>query len=444
MRERAESMGLKVVAVHVDNNRSAWQRGRSRPGWDAMLREIEAGQYSHVLAYDPDRLMRQPRDLEDLLDVARSHGVTLVGKVNDMDLATSSDQMVLRILIAQACKASDDTSRRVLDSLAEVAAAGRPHGGKRPFGFDADRVSHHPEEAPIVREIARRRLNGDSNNAIADDLNDRGVLTAQGRDRVERAMASGKPRPTELPIWRPVTIRALLESPRIAGLRTHRGEVVDAVWHPIIELSQWQELKTVQSQRTATWREGKDAWRFYWLRGVIRCECGRKLYGHKTRTPVYYCPPEQDGCGNTRISATAVEALIDQWITRRLASASTLATTTLVTVDPDEERERRRLDAKLQDLEEMWADGELTRAEYSRMRRGVQERVKKLSNTTVVRPTSALNGMTGAKAAELWSSASPPRRRAIAGILIADIIVAPSSRLGVFDPDRVRLVPAKL
>ena len=38
-REIAERLQLRVEATHVyvDNNRSAWQRNRKRPGWEEML-----------------------------------------------------------------------------------------------------------------------------------------------------------------------------------------------------------------------------------------------------------------------------------------------------------------------------------------------------------------------------------------------------------------------
>ncbi|MEU4496025.1 recombinase family protein [Streptomyces sp. NPDC023998] len=72
-RDVAERLGLIVDEdqVFVDNNRSAWQRKRKRPGWEALLAEANQGRIRHVLTYHPDRLMRQPRDLED--GVATEH-----------------------------------------------------------------------------------------------------------------------------------------------------------------------------------------------------------------------------------------------------------------------------------------------------------------------------------------------------------------------------------
>src|SRR6185437_8732305 len=155
-REVAERLGLVIGAdvVFVDNNRSAWQRNRKRPGWDALLAAIRAGRVRHVIVYHPDRLMRQPRDLEELLTLSEEHEITLHGQANRRDLSDPDDRFFLRIEVAHACRSSDDTSRRLRDALEDRARAGRPHSsGQRPYGYAADAVTVLESEAVIVREI---------------------------------------------------------------------------------------------------------------------------------------------------------------------------------------------------------------------------------------------------------------------------------------------------
>ncbi|MBS2964556.1 recombinase family protein [Actinocrinis puniceicyclus] len=45
-RDVAERLRLQVASgnAYIDNNRSAWQRNRKRPGWDRLLAAIESGQ----------------------------------------------------------------------------------------------------------------------------------------------------------------------------------------------------------------------------------------------------------------------------------------------------------------------------------------------------------------------------------------------------------------
>jgi DNA invertase Pin-like site-specific DNA recombinase len=114
-REVAERLGLVIApdGVFVDNNRSAWQRNRTRPGWMALLEAIRAGRVWHVIVYHPDRLMRQPRDLEELLTLSEERDITLHGQANRRDLSDPDDRFFLRTEVAHACRSSDDTSRRL-------------------------------------------------------------------------------------------------------------------------------------------------------------------------------------------------------------------------------------------------------------------------------------------------------------------------------------------
>jgi hypothetical protein len=89
------------------------------------------------------------------------------------------------------------------------AAAGLPHGGSlRPFGYDETRMAVIDSEAAIIRALAARFLAGESLRSLAAWLEDGGVATV-----------AGKP-------WRTITLKAVLSSGRIAGLREHQGVIV--------------------------------------------------------------------------------------------------------------------------------------------------------------------------------------------------------------------------
>ncbi len=173
-REVAERLGLVIVpgCVFVDNNRSAWQRSRKRPGWDALLEVIRTGRVQHVIVYHPDRLMRQPRDLEELLTVSEEHDITLHGQANRRDLSDPDDRFFLRIEVAHACRSSDDASRRLRDALEDRAREGRVHAGaQRPYGYAPGGMVIIEEEASVVREIFASYLDGDTPRQIARSLN---------------------------------------------------------------------------------------------------------------------------------------------------------------------------------------------------------------------------------------------------------------------------------
>lgn len=179
-RDTAAQLGLTVAHVLIDPNRSAWQRNRNRPGWDRLL-EIAANEgVRHVVVYHPDRLMRQPFDLEELLHIADRHGIILHGKSGHRDLSDPDDQHYLRGEVAHACRSSDDTSRRLKDSLVDRARDGKPHTGSRRFGYSPDGMAIVEAEAEWVRWMFRSYLDGMAPTAIAEELTRRGVATVRG------------------------------------------------------------------------------------------------------------------------------------------------------------------------------------------------------------------------------------------------------------------------
>ncbi|MFC4611942.1 recombinase family protein [Streptomyces maoxianensis] len=99
--------------------------------------------------------------------------------------------------MTHACRSSDDTSRRLKDALIDRAQDGKPHTGKRRYGYDKSGTAIIPAEAEIVRETFSRYLDGQTTTAIAVDLNRRGESTALGgewnMEHLERAGDLGQP-----------------------------------------------------------------------------------------------------------------------------------------------------------------------------------------------------------------------------------------------------------
>ncbi|WP_254876556.1 hypothetical protein [Streptomyces sp. CAI-85] len=78
--------------------------------------------------------MRQPRDLEEVLQVSDDHAITLHGEANRRDLSDPDDRFILCIEVAHACRSSADTSRRLKSVVQDRAREGKPQGGVRRFG----------------------------------------------------------------------------------------------------------------------------------------------------------------------------------------------------------------------------------------------------------------------------------------------------------------------
>lgn len=278
-RALAKRIGWRVSEQHVyaDNHASAWKRNRKRPGWDAMLAALKAGEVGSIIVYHGDRLVRQPWDLEQLLRLSDERHIQLASVSGIRNLASADDRFILRIEVAQACKASDDTSRRVRRAWEARAQRGLPiGGGKRPFGFEDDYITHRPREAELLAEAASRLLAGQTIYGVVEWL--KTVSTT--------SMGSA---------WNPRALKNLLLSPRIAGLIAHQGQIYEAAWKPIIEQEDWEEIKSLYQAKAEAFPYHGRA-RRYLLAGVAECsKCGKGLSTKPTggrnrkESRIYFC-----------------------------------------------------------------------------------------------------------------------------------------------------------
>ena len=152
----AAARGWDIVERYVDNDISAWKGGR-RPDYMRMLDDITDHHIDSVIVWHQDRLVRQPRELEQFFDICDRAGVKDLASVSgDVDLGTSDGRFKARILGSVAAKESDDKSRRIRRKMEELARNGQNGGGgTRPFGFEDDRVTIRRSEAKVIREHRR-------------------------------------------------------------------------------------------------------------------------------------------------------------------------------------------------------------------------------------------------------------------------------------------------
>ncbi|RJQ85502.1 recombinase family protein [Amycolatopsis panacis] len=122
------------LGVELQDGLSAWKWGVRRPGWERLLERVESGASDGIVVWHTDRLFRQPRDLETLIELGE-RGFKVYSAHGERDLADPDDRFILRIEVAHAARSSDDTSRRLKRRFATYREQGKDTGGKRRFGF---------------------------------------------------------------------------------------------------------------------------------------------------------------------------------------------------------------------------------------------------------------------------------------------------------------------
>lgn len=431
-RSLVKARGWGIGQEYVDNDLSAYT-GKARPGFQRMLDDIKDGIRDGVMVYHPDRISRDPLEFERFLANMRAAGIRHIHSfVGDLDIGSDDGLVFARLFAALAAGESATKSRRVRRKLDEIAAAGKPHGGyQRPFGYEADKITVRPAEAVVIRELAARFIAGESAGSLCTWLDETGIRTI-----------NGKP-------WRTPTLRAMLASGRIAGLRRHRGEIVGpAVWQAIITPGDRDKILARMAQVAMTKRRTPQR---YLLSGLLRCgRCSGTLFSSpRATTRRYVClsGPDHGGCGGITVTAVPLESLITDAVLYRLdtpelaaALAGRAAADAYAAAAADSLAEDRALREELADL---YATKQINATDWGRALRIIEDRVRD-SERQLSRAihTEAIVGLArGDALSEQWSGLAFSRRTAVVRAVVDHAVIRPGTPgAQSLDRNRVQIV----
>lgn len=425
-----KSRGWGVADVLVDNDVGAYS-GKTRPEYRRLLAGISDGTYDAVVAWHPDRLHRRPVELEEFIDAVERSGVSVATvTAGDFDLTTPDGRLTARIIGSVARKESEDKSRRLRRKHVELAEAGKiSGGGRRPFGYEADKTTIKESEAVEIRRAVARVLAGESLRSVTLDWNEREVATVTGA------------------AWQPTTVKRLLSAPRIAGLRGHQGNIVGpAVWPGIIDPDDGAKVRSILAARP-TMRSA----RTYLLTGLVwcgRCDVAMTSAPVKRkgrRYPRYACPLDRGGCGRCGIAGGPLD---DHVVAALLHVLDTQALADAVAAQPEPGRAdpvdvTARLEARMTELAEMYAAGEIGRAEWTTARDALDCRLA--DARTEVATDAGDHGAAALVAGEpdvrgAWERWTLDQRRAVIGTVLDRIVIAPTVQAkNYFDVGRITI-----
>ncbi|MDO0974026.1 recombinase family protein [Mycolicibacterium frederiksbergense] len=213
---------------YVDNDVSA-SSGKKRPAYERMLDDIRDGRIGAVVCWHLDRLHRQPIELEQFMELADTHRVSLATVTGDVDLSTDDGRFMARIMGAVARKEIERKRARQLRAAQQKAELGRPQW-RRAFGYlstDGGPVPD-PVTGPLVAQAYASVIAGGSITDVAKHWN-----------KIGATAITGKP-------WTVPTLSLFLRAPRNAGLRAHNDVIVGkGTWQPLVEETTWRAAQAV-------------------------------------------------------------------------------------------------------------------------------------------------------------------------------------------------------
>ncbi|MET7993090.1 recombinase family protein [Amycolatopsis sp. NPDC005232] len=344
-----------TLGIELSDGLSAWKRGVRRKGWEALLARVESGESDGCVVWHTDRLFRQPRDLEALIDLAEN-GYKVFSAHGARDLADPDDRFILRIEVAHAARSSDDTSRRLKRRFETFRSQGRETGGPRRFGFpgkdltwvpaEYETKADRPEVSAKLVERERQALRdaatlllseGGSGKKVADQWNAAGIHSVYGLE------------------WIPATVVATLKRASLGGHLVHDGKIVGRLeGERILDKRTYDRLQAFFAGR----KRGRVPGLSYIGTGILRCgRCGSKLtarkdqkgfYADGTQRSAYICARHRRGCGKIFIDRAKVDAELLAFTVARLSDERQAARLASVV-----EREGEQLKAIAQEISEV-------------------------------------------------------------------------------------------
>lgn len=427
-RKLCADRGWAVVDVYCDNDRSAYSRSKVRPRYFDMLEAVKAGSINVIVAWHPDRLHRQTRELVSFIDLINEYGVTVeTVTAGRYDLSTPAGRMNARIVGSVAEYESEHKSERIRRKLEANAAEGRHHGGSRPYGWNTDRMTINPDEAQAVREATQRALAGESVKCIARELNTAGYRTSTGRP------------------WRDVTVRDMLLRPRNAGLRVHHGEVVGSgKWEAILPAEDFHQVEAILSNPARRTNPGKDG-RVHLLSTLARCGvCGSSVVVGKSK------PYKGKSKSIYRCRAAHVirdQESVDDLVTRVILGRLRKPDAAELLVGPDRAdqaqvaaRRVQELQDRLNDAAEAYAAEAITLAQLTTINAVLRPKLEAAQDeASSPNRVKILDDLIGTDDPEVvWEQLSPQRRRAVVDLLV-EVRIMPTASGPRFNPEAIRV-----
>ncbi|QVI26181.1 recombinase family protein [Mycolicibacterium neoaurum] len=415
---------------YVDNDTSA-SNGTRRPAYQQMLADIADGLVQAVAVWHVDRLHRQPRELEDFIDLADEHGIALATVSGQVDLSTDMGRLVARIVGAVAKAEVERKGARQRRAAQQRAESGRAWSPVRVFGYtpaqsDGTGMQIVESEAAHLREAYAGVLAGRSLQGIAKEWNTKGIKTSRGNT------------------WKGTTLRMVLVNARYAGLRAYKGDIVgQAVWPAIVTEDVYRGAVAVLSDparlRVPTGGHGRK----WLLTGIALCgKCGATV-GTTTShgRPVYYC---RACCGLSRHMA-----LVDEWVVAHVVARLARPDAAELLVDQNREDiaalrdQAAALRARQDELAGLFAAGDITGSQLKTATAALTGQLDGIESRMLdANRTRVFDGLIGVEDVAARFDALPlDRKRAVVAALVSITIMQGQPPRGRFRTELVLVEP---
>lgn len=396
MRQFAEVKGWTVVGEFVDYGKSAFKMEVKRPELEAAMRMLETGHASRLVVWKFDRLTRNARGFQRILERLESYGASFVSVQEPwMDTSSAIGFAIVGLFASMAQMEAENTCARITPWHAERKRTGAVPLGPRPYGYKRTKnaLTIKDDEAAIVREIAQRVIAGDSLRSIQRDLN-----------------------ATSKTAWTVRGIRYIVTNPTVAGMRKlsdgslHQSDQWTAILDPAT-FTKCVDLLTDPARRVGNGNAVR-----HLLPGLLTCgSCGGHAFASKRgangslRYACRKCFNSIDQESTDAFVADQLLELLDDEAWNELRSRGRKA-------DPDA---MDRMRSKLERERQKWIDDLLSDSEWDDTQRQIKDRLAAMEDAEAVQIPSVDS------LRDSWSDMDVMDRRLVLTAMLESITIKP-------------------
>ena len=314
-----------------------------RPGFLAMMKEVEAGNVEVLCLKDMSRLGRDYLKVGQIMEILRQHGVRLIAINDGVDTARGDDDFTPFRNIMNEYYARD-TSRKIRSTFQSKGKSGKHVTGTVSYGYLWNESRDHwivdPEAAEVVKRIFAMTIEGYGPYQIAQKLSEEKILIPSAHLAQHGEGVNQNKRFKDVYGWGSSTIVNILKKREYLGHTCNfktRKHFKDKKSHYVSE-DEWtifentheaiidqQTFDLVQKIRGNVRRYPNGWGEVAPLTGLMYCaDCGGKMYVHRInngkRIPQYTCSQySKIPCGTLcktqhRINESVVLSLISEML----------------------------------------------------------------------------------------------------------------------------------
>ncbi|MCP4913233.1 MAG: recombinase family protein [Oligoflexia bacterium] len=312
----------EIKSVYIDKAKSGKDTKRSE--LKRLLSEIDSGKIDLVLVTELSRLSRNLKDFCSMWDLMRAKGCEFQSLREQFDTTTAAGEMVLLSIANFSQFERRQVSERVKANMLSRSKRGLFNGGAIPLGYmrDDNRKGHlliHNESAKIVKESFKTFLKEGSLASAAKSLNDRGIRVP--KKRIGKARVGHF---TNTSLYRILTNKKYIGIKTYS--ENGKDLETKACWDAIVSNEDFNRTQVILKKNYRSLKSKMKNRYPYQLTGLLFCgKCGTKLsgksangnsgkvpyYEHAWKTTKNACLTKKEKtCSLKRIQSKKLEELV--------------------------------------------------------------------------------------------------------------------------------------